>query len=148
MLHLLLPPSLKGLAGAGNVASKAAEAQPTTADVWIWAMIVLAAFLAIAVISALLVNYRPGGADKSVRRIWFWILAVLTPITSFLVNYFTKIQGFEATFKKIGPAKIQQAVDTLTMQNVYSTIAVLILFIAIGWMLSVMFKRSKLGTWF
>lgn len=147
MLHLLLPPALAGKLGSGTQAATNVT-QPTVADVWIWAAIVLAGFLVLAIISALLVNYRPGGGDKSVRRIWFWIFAILTPIASFLLNFFTKIRGFEDTFRKLGPAKIKEAVDALTMQNVYSAIAVLIAFIAIGWVLSVAFKRSKLGTWF
>ena len=146
MLHLLLPPSLAGKLGAQ--VAKTAESQPTVADIWIWAIIVLAGLLAIAVISALLINYRPGGADKITRRVWFWVLAVLTPIASFLLNFFVHIKDFEATFRTLSPTKIQETVKALTMNNVYSCIAVFAAFILIGFVLSKVFKRSKLGTWF
>ncbi len=149
MLHLLLPPTLPGAAASMlKAGSQAQNAQPTVADIWIWAIVILVIFLALAIISAFLVNFRPGGGDKAVRRIWFWILGILTPVASFLVNYFTKLNDFSTTFAKLGPAKIKAELDALTMHNVYSTIAVFVAFIVIGWLLSVVFKRTKLGTWF
>lgn len=148
MLHLLLPPTAGGIQKAIAGATQGQATPATVADIWIWAIIIMVAFFVLAIISAMLINYRPGGKDATTRKVWFWIFAILTPVTSFLVNYFHKIHNFDTIFAKLGAAKITQQVHDLTMNNVYSTIAVFAAFIVLGFLLSLIFKRSKLGTWF
>lgn len=122
----------------------------TVTDIWIIAIIILAVFMIFALISANLINYRPGGTDKFTRRIWFWVFAFIAPLTNYIVlRYIMIISAWEEIdIKRQQLQKFTEALDELKNHALISTAVVFVGFIVIGWLLSVLLKKTKVGTWF
>lgn len=76
--------------------------------------------------------------DPQKRKMWFWILAVLNPIITFLVGYFVfmpKDAGRMATHEYLQALSIGTGVG-------------FILYILLGFLLSKLFRTGKIGNWF
>ena len=94
-------------------------------------------FFLIALFIANATSYRPDGSDKTTRRIWFWVFAALTPVVGFLINFLVA-NGIELANEKS---------SYLTHAGIAAGIA-LELYIIIGLVISKIFSRSKVSTWF
>ncbi len=97
------------------------------------------ALLVAALISTMIANQ--GGTnpkDPGKRRLWFWVLAILTPIGFFAYELTSVIP-----FIKKGPALAK-----FGLTHVYSTAMILVVYVILGIILSKVMKRGKLGNWF
>ncbi len=97
------------------------------------------AFLLIAVFTAKAIKFEGGSnpKDPRKRKAWFWVLAILNPIISFLVGYFF--------FMPDGNVLIVNKYKTAL---IIGTGVGFLLYIIIGFVLSRIFKNGKLGHWF
>mgnify|MGYP003981335513 FL=1 len=129
---------LSAVASAKGVGLKEVPALITTT--YIFAFIFLGVFLLLAALISNMIAYEGGTnpKDPGKRKMWFWIFGILGPISFYLYNFLMIIP----TVKK-GPA-----MDKFSMHVPISTAIVLVLYIAIGFVLSKMMKRGKLGNWF
>ena len=104
---------------------------------YVWAVVISLALLLIAIIIANLIPNRPGGKDISQRRMWFWVLFVVTAVASFGVNFWIA-NGIKIPSKHA---------DFMLAAAISAGVAVVI-YVLLGFILSKAMKRSKLGTWF
>jgi len=107
---------------------------------YIFALIFTGVFLLIAVVISNMIKFQagPNPKDAGRRRMWFWIFAILGPVSFYLYNFLMVI----STIKK-GPAA-----DKFSMHPPIATAIILVLYILIGFILSKSMKRGKLGNWF
>ena len=111
---------------------------------YLWTAVVAVVFFLVAVLAANMILYKPNNPGTTARRIWFWILAVLTPIVGFIVNYI-----YLGVVKNSGETIVTAASESKFM--LHSCIAAgvfFVAFIALGFVLSKAFKKTKVGTWF
>ena len=94
----------------------------------------------VAIVASNSVAYKPGvsTADVTARRVWFWLMGVLTPVISLAICYFTLY--LEAR----GKAKKMDAMQAMCIAAAVS----FVLYIVVGWVLSKIFNNKKIGTWF
>ena len=76
--------------------------------------------------------------DPRKRRIWFWLLAVLNAVVFYLYNLFLVMPNI-----KKGPA-----MEAYAMHGALSAVVALGAYVIFGFILSKVFKRGKLGSWF
>lgn len=104
---------------------------------YVWAIIICIFLLVVAAAIAYMIPNKPGGKDISQRRVWYWILFVVTIGLSFGLN-----------------AWIAASIKIPSRHSAYLTAAAIAtgiaaaLYILIGLCLSKGMKRSKLGSWF
>jgi len=77
-------------------------------------------------------------SDALKRRVWFWILAVLVPLVTFAVTYFTTYSGLKV------PTQKEQYFNAMCI----SAAVFFVVYILLGVLLSLAFKKSKIGDWF
>ena len=96
-------------------------------------------FLLIAALVANAINFEQGSRPKDPgrRKTWFWILAVLNPAAIFLLGYF--IFKPEANIMLI-----KRYVNALSLGTAIAFTA----YLALGFLLSKVFKNGKIGHWF
>ncbi len=111
--------------------------QVPISNAYIWALTVFVAFLFIAILISLIIPYKPNNPCTTARRIWFWILAAATPIVGFLINNYIA-GGIEVPSQKAA---------YLLHSGIGAGVAI-VLFVLLGFILSKIFRNSKLGTWF
>ena len=107
---------------------------------YIFALIFMGVSILLAAVISNLIKYEGGTnpKDPRKRRIWFWIFAILGPVSFFLYNLLSVIP----TIKK-GPA-----LNKFGTTHIIGTAIILIGYILIGFVLAKMMKRGKLGNWF
>lgn len=104
---------------------------------YVWAAVSLVFFFLLAVIIAGMIQYRPGGNDETMRKIWFWVMCVLASVVGFIVNVIVA-SGIE----------VASAKDSYLAQSGIAAAVAFMLFILIGLILSKSFSRSKISSWF
>jgi TRAP-type C4-dicarboxylate transport system permease large subunit len=100
--------------------------------------ICFAVFFLLAFVSANMVNYRTDHSDKSTRRVWFWVFAALTAISTFCICYF----GFAIGIKM--PSKQGAFLNSTCI----ATGVFLVAYIILGLVVSKIFKSKKVQSWF
>ena len=107
---------------------------------YIFAFIFLAVFLLLAIIISNVIAYEGGTnpKDPGKRKMWFWIFAILGPISFYLYNFLMVIP----TIRK-GPA-----MASFEIHPAIATGVILVSYIGIGFILAKTMKRGKLGNWF
>ena len=107
---------------------------------YIFAVIFLAVFLLLAIIISNMIAYEGGTnpKDPGKRKMWFWIFAILGPISFYLYNFLAVIPSVRK-----GPAE-----ESFSMHPSIATVIVLVSYIVIGFILAKTMKRGKLGNWF
>ena len=107
---------------------------------YIIAIIFVVAFILIAVIISNLIKFQGGTnpKDPGKRRLWFWILAVVAPISFYLYNLLMVIPNV-----KTGPA-----LNKFSMHPPIASGIILVAYILVGFALAKMFSRGKIGNWF
>ena len=111
--------------------------QASMTSAYMWSFVVMAAFFLLAVLIANMITFKPGNTGVTQRRVWFWILAIGTGIISFLINYGI---GSGITVPNIQSSYFMHS-------GIASGVSVVI-FIVLGFALSKVFSKSKIGTWF
>lgn len=107
---------------------------------YVISLIVAIAAMLIAIVASNNVAYDPGvnSGDATTRRIWFWIMGVLTPIISWVICFFLVYGAARGKTHK-----------TAAMQATCIAAAVsFVLYVLVGWILSKVFNNKKIGTWF
>lgn len=112
----------------------------TTISAYLIGVIVLAVCLALAIISANAIRYEAGinPQDKKKRQMWFWALAVLTPVATIAVAYFAAYQGIKVPSRQTA---------YLTAMGISAGVG-FVAYVVVGFVLSKMFSHGKLGSWF
>ena len=109
-------------------------------ETYIIAVIFIAVTILLAAVISNLIKFE-GGAnpkDSGKRRMWFWIFAILGPISFFLYNILLVIPSI-----KKGPA-----VAKFGVTHIVGSAIILVGYVVIGFVLSKMLKRGKIGNWF
>ena len=129
---------IANIASAKGVGLKQVTALVTST--YIFALIFMGVAILLAAVISNLIKFEAGAnpKDPGKRRMWFWIFAVLGPVAFFLYNLFSVIP----TIKK-GPA-----LDKFGVTHIIGTAIILVGYVVIGFVLSKMMKRGKLGNWF
>lgn len=107
---------------------------------YIMAIVIALVFLLIAAIISNLIQYEGGShpKDKGKRKMWFWIFAILCPIVIFLIGFLVVRAGITVPSLR----------DKYTTALSIGTGVSFVLYIALGFVLSKVFKNGKLGNWF
>ena len=107
---------------------------------YIFAVIFLVVFLLLAIIISNMIAIEGGSnpKDPGKRKMWFWIFAILGPISFYLYNFLMVIP----TIRR-GPA-----MDSFSMHPAIATGVILVSYILIGFIIAKTKKRGKLGNWF
>ena len=98
--------------------------QASMTSAYMWSFVVMAAFFLLAVLIANMILFKPGNTGVTQRRVWFWILAIGTGIT---------VPNIQSSY--------------FMHSGIASGVSVVI-FIVLGFALSKVFSKSKIGTWF
>ena len=125
-------------ASANSVGLKEVPALITTT--YIFAIIFLAVFLLLSAGVSNIIKYESGSnpKDPGKRKMWFWVFAILGPISFYLYNFLMIIPTVRS-----GPA-----MNKFSMHVPIATGIVLVSYIVIGFILAKIMKRGKLGNWF
>ena len=108
---------------------------PTVA--YVWALLICLFCILISAGIAFMIPNKPGGSDIGKRRLWYWVIFVLTVAVSFGINVY-----------------IANTISIPTRHSAYMTAAAIstgvaaLLYIIIGWLMSKGMSRTKLGSWF
>jgi sulfoxide reductase heme-binding subunit YedZ len=129
---------IANIASAKGVGLKQVPALVTST--YIFALIFMGVAILLAAVISNLIKYEGGTnpKDPGKRRMLFWIFAILGPVAFFLYNILSVIP----TIKK-GPA-----LDKFGVTHIIGTAIILVGYIIIGFVLSKIMKRGKLGNWF
>lgn len=104
---------------------------------YIYSFIIIAACFVIACVIGCKTLYRPDGRDIKKRRMWFWILWLISIVLAFATNAIIAY-GFEY--------------EDLTYEYFKHACIALACFaggyILVGYIISLICKGKKLGTWF
>ena len=107
------------------------------ASAYIWSAVVLVVFFCVTLVLAHAVKRDETHTGAGLRRLWFWIFAVLTLAVSFLINLWIS-HGIESVHEK----------QLYLNNSIVGAGAAFVLFVLFGYLLSKIFKNSKVGTWF
>ena len=109
-------------------------------NAYVISVIVAIVAMIVSIIASNRVAYKPGvnSGDVTTRRIWFWVMGVLTPVISWVICYFLV---YETARGKSHKADAMQAMCIAAAVS-------FVLYVAVGWVLSKVFSNKKIGTWF
>jgi heme/copper-type cytochrome/quinol oxidase subunit 2 len=129
---------LSNVSSAAQVSLKEVPALIT--QTYIFAVIVMIVFLLLAIIVSNMIAHEGGTnpKDPGKRKMWFWIFAIVGPISFFLYNLMIVIP----TVRK-GPA-----MEKFSSHPSIATVIILVSYIVIGFILAKTMKKGKLGNWF
>lgn len=109
-------------------------------NAYILAAVVTIVFMLLAVIISMAIKYElsQNPQDNKKRRIWFWIMGVLTPVVTFLIGYLVMRSDIN----------IPALRDKFTTALGIATGCGFVVYVVLGFILSKIFKKSKIGHWF
>lgn len=123
----------------GRKISSLPDVKALEMQTYIMAVVVAVVFLAVAALISNNIAFEGGArpTDPRKRRIWFWSLAAAALTSHFLYNSFIVAPMIASRWQG-------RFMKTLT----YSSVAMVITYVIVGFILSRMFATGKLGTWF
>jgi sulfoxide reductase heme-binding subunit YedZ len=127
------------VAQLGRKVNTLADVKSLELNTYITAVVVALVFLAVAAIMSSAIAYE-GGAnprDPRKRRLVFWSLAG-TALAAFF--------GYQQLF--VAPLVAMRWQSRFLSTTAYSAIAVIVIYLLIGFLISKVFANGKLGTWF
>lgn len=101
-------------------------------------MVVAVVMLIISAVVSNLIAFRPDNSDCQSRKVWFWVLGVVTPVLNFLAAFIFVYLGIKANSKK----------ESYMIAMAISAVISFVLYIAIGFIIAKINKHGKLGNWF
>ena len=109
-------------------------------NTYMFAVITAIVMIGIAIMVASMIQFQSGAnpKDRMKRKIWFWILAVLTPVIFFVSNLFLVLPNIKA-----GPA-----MNKFSLHSGLSPVVAFAVFVILGIVVSKRFNRKKVGNWF
>ena len=123
-------------------------------NMFIVAVVCALGFLLLAILISSRIKYEPGNnpKDPQKRRIWFWVLGVLTLILAFVLLFFVIPVAVDAIdWSQYTPKEkmdYENKMAHYTMMAGIATGVSFILYVVLGFVLSKMFKSKKIGDWF
>lgn len=57
------------------------------------AIIVFVVMFLLAVLISVMINFKPDRSDVGARKVWFWVFAALTLVTSFAIDFFVNVNS-------------------------------------------------------
>lgn len=111
-----------------------------TMTAYIMAAAISIGFLLISALIANLIKYEGGSnpKDKKKRKIWFWVMGVLSLIVTLVVGFFIILPGIS----------VPTLQTKFTNALLIGTGAGFVLYIILGLIISKIFKHGKVGNWF
>lgn len=94
--------------------------------------------LIIAAMISNMIAFRPDNSDCKSRKIWFWILGVLTPVLTFVI---TLVVGYLSI-------KSHKKAENYMVAMAISSAVSFVLYIVLGWILAKANNHGKIGNWF
>ena len=94
--------------------------------------------LIIAAVVSNLIQFRPDNSDCKRRKMWFWILGVLTPVLTFVITLVFGYLSIKSN-KKAEGYMVAMAISSVISFGLY---------IFLGWILAKANKHGKIGNWF
>lgn len=109
-------------------------------NTYMFAVILGIVMLAVAILVASMIQFQSGAnpKDRMKRKIWFWVLAILSPVIFYIYNLTLVMPNIKA-----GPAQ-----NKFFMHSALSPVVAFAIFVLFGIVVSKMFKRKKVGNWF
>lgn len=109
-------------------------------NTYMFAIIASIVMLGLAILIASMIQFQSGAnpKDRMKRKVWFWVLAVLTPILFYVYNLILVVPNIKA-----GPA-----MNKFFMHSALSPVVAFAVFVIMGIVVSKIFKRKKVGNWF
>lgn len=98
-------------------------------------VVVAVVMLVIAAVVSNLISFRPDNSDCKSRKTWFWVLAALTPVFTFLAAFAFVYVGIKANSKA----------ESYMIAMAISTVVSFVIYVGCGFILS---KANKHGNWF
>lgn len=105
---------------------------------YILAAVVCAVMFIISLVVANAISFKPDLRDVGKRKLWFWVLGVLTPVINFSLNYgifFTKIHAHS------------KQTEFLTAMAIAAG-ASFVLYVIAGFIAAKVSKTGKVSNWF
>lgn len=94
--------------------------------------------LAIAAVVSNVIAFRPDNTDCKVRKVWFWVFGVLTPVLTFII---TLLVGYMSI-------KSHKKAENYMIAMSISSVISFVLYIALGWVVAKANNHGKLSNWF
>ena len=104
---------------------------------YVWALVSMAFFFIIAMIVASAIPYKPNNPGTTARRVWFWILLIVSMISGFMTNFIIYL-GI-----RVPSDQSRYLLHASIAMGVFC-----VLYILLGLILSKIFSNSKIGTLF
>lgn len=106
---------------------------------YIISIIITLIILLVSVVISMSIKFEGGTRpkDPKSRKMWFWVLAVITPAIIFLMGYFIFL-----------PDGNQREINEYVSALSIGTIIGFFLYVILGFILSKIFTNGKLGHWF
>lgn len=111
--------------------------QVSISSAYTWAFVVAAILFLVAAVVANMILYKPNNPGTATRRVWFWVLGVMSAVLGFVIN---QIIAGNITVPSIKS-------DYLMHASIAAGVS-LLLYILCGFVVSKLFPKSKVGTWF
>ena len=108
---------------------------------YILSFIFALAMILVAALISNLIQFEGGSnpKDPQKRKIWFWVIAILNPISCFLIGMYVLAPD---------PENSQIDYDDFIASLPIAVGAGFVIYILIGFILSKIFKNGKLANWF
>jgi len=112
----------------------------STVSAYVIGGVTMLVLLGISVWIANLIRFKIGDnrTDVVKRRVWFWVLAILVPLVTFAITYFVTYSNLKV------PTQKDQYFNAMCISAAVFFFA----YILLGVVLSLAFKKSKIGDWF
>lgn len=109
-------------------------------NAYVISLIIAVVAMLVAIVASNAIAYKPGvnSGDVTSRRIWFWVMGVLTPVISWVTCYFLVYEAARGRSHKA---------DAMQAMSIAAAVSFL-LYVVVGWVLSKVFNNKKIGTWF
>lgn len=111
--------------------------QVSLTTAYMWALIVMVVCFFIATVISNMILFKPNNPGTTTRRIWFWVLCVLSAIIGFVINYFIG--------NSISVPSVQ---SNFYMHAGIAAGVSFVVYVLLGFIISKIFPNSKVGTWF
>ena len=115
------------------------ELQGLTVFLYLFSMILALLGVVVAAAIATSIDYEASGnpKDPGKRRFWFWVVGISVTVSNFIYMTFVAVDALAN--------RLHAKFLTTT---VVSTVITLAAYVAFGFILSKLFSKTKLGSWF
>lgn len=105
---------------------------------WGIAGVTMVVFLLLAALVSTMTIYRPDKSDLKVRKVQFWLMGIFSVLTGVALNYVLYLMNI----------RISNQYNDYMLHMLIAAGVSFVVFVLIGFVLSKIFKSSKIGTWF